>query len=147
MLTMLTNSSIAMRNKLIKLLKDISEYKSQEKMLSCHQGYEAILLIISNEEGLCASQISKKINISRARLSKIVNRLKKDNLILFFQDEKNNRINRIYLTEKGKKKSSELLMNIDKEFEELINYMGKENIEDFISKIETINCFIKEKKC
>ena len=127
MLTMLTNSSIAMRNKLIKLLKDISEYKPQEKMLSCHQGYEAIL--------------------SRARLSKIVNRLKKDNLILFFQDEKNNRINRIYLTEKGKKKSSELLMNIDKEFEELINYMGKENIEDLISKIETINCFIKEKKC
>ena len=100
MLTMLTNSSIAMRNKLIKLLKDISEYKPQEKMLSCHQGYEAILLIISNEEGLCASQISKKINISRARLSKIVNRLKKDNLILFFQDEKNNRINRIYLKEK-----------------------------------------------
>lgn len=147
MLTMLTNSSIAMRNKLIKLLKDISEYKPQEKMLSCHQGYEAILLIISNEEGLCASQISKKINISQARLSKIVNRLKKDNLILFFQDEKNNRINRIYLTEKGKKKSSELLMNIDKEFEELINYMGKENIEDLISKIETINCFIKEKKC
>lgn len=38
-------------------------------------------------------------------------------------------------------------MNIDKEFEELINYMGKENIEDLISKIETINCFIKEKKC
>ena len=73
--------------------------------------------------------------------------MKKDNLILFFQDEKNNQINRIYLTEKGKKKSSELLMNIDKEFEELINYMGKENIEDLISKIETINCFIKEKKC
>ena len=109
MLTMLTNSSIAMRNKLIKLLKDISEYKSQEKMLSCHQGYEAILLIISNEEGLCASQISKKINISRARLSKIVNRLKKDNLILFFQDEKNNRIIDEYLKIFNRKRKEKII--------------------------------------
>ena len=44
-------------------------------------------------------------------------------------------------------KNPELTDKIDKELEELINYMGKENIEDLISKIETINCFIKEKKC
>lgn len=100
-----------------------------------------ILLEIKENEGCIANDLSKHLDIDKSYLSRILNRLEKNNLIRKNTKTSDNRKNTLALTEKGE----EAILNIDlqanTQIEEFFDYLPESDIEKIIESM----AFIKEK--
>lgn len=65
-------------------------------------GQQHIIIMLEQNGGLTVSQISKGLSVSTATASVSIKRLEKAGFVKKVQDEKDARITKIYLTDKGK---------------------------------------------
>ncbi len=97
------------------------------------------LLNIDSHEGSYASDIAPKLGMETTSLSRIINTLEKDSMIVREIDKTDKRKVKIYLTQKGKK-NKELAKNIVRKFNGLIEEkIGKKRKEDFFKTINEIS--------
>ncbi len=61
-----------------------------------------MIMIISKHEGMTQNQIAEKLNLRPATVAIMLRRMEKAGLIHRKQDENDRRIQRVYLTEKGR---------------------------------------------
>ena len=91
--------------------------KAQE-LLSCidlYPGQEFMLLRLWPRDGLTHSEVAENLCVQPATVSRMLDRLVKTGLVLRRTDPDDQRISRIYLTEKGR----ELLQPIERVWQEL----------------------------
>ena len=69
------------------------------------------LHLISFYKGITISQLLNKLNVTKQSLNRVLNDLKKLNLLEFKKDAKDSRVRHIYLSEKGNKIYGEIFVN------------------------------------
>lgn len=75
------------------LLEEIGVYPGQPPML----------FILNQEDGLSQKELANKLKIKPSTITVMLKRMEKANLIVRKKDDKDQRVSRVYLTEKGKK--------------------------------------------
>ena len=67
-----------------------------------HAGQDVLLYYLSLEDGQTVSQLATDIHIQHATISNMINRMVAHDLVKKIRDEKDARVSRIFLTDKGK---------------------------------------------
>lgn len=96
------------------------EGKVMYKLVASREIFHAQLLylrIIARDEGLTHSQLAQRMGVERASVSTAVQRMEKAGLLERRSDPKDQRLSRIYLTERGRRMNEET----EKEMAEYIN--------------------------
>lgn len=73
-----------------------------------HPGQPPLLFTLYKNDGQSQREIAEKIHIKPATITVMLTRMEKSGLITRRQDAEDQRISRVYLTEKGRKKCEEL---------------------------------------
>ncbi|HEX6305530.1 MAG TPA: MarR family transcriptional regulator [Anaerolineales bacterium] len=91
--------------------------KAQELLsrIDLYPGQEFLLINLWPEDGLTHSEIAESLCVQPATVTKMLDRLVKTGLVRRMQDSDDQRVSRVYLTEKGR----ELLEPIEQAWEEL----------------------------
>lgn len=90
------------------LLEEIGVYPGQPPML----------LILNKKDGQSQKELADKLNLAPATITVMLKRMEKANLVVRKQDDEDQRISRVYITEEGKeicKKASRVMRNINEE--------------------------------
>ena len=67
-----------------------------------HRGQGFMLLFVSENDGLSHSEIAEKIHISPAAATKVIKRLEEEGYVLRQSDEKDERLSRVFILDKGR---------------------------------------------
>lgn len=91
--------------------------KAQELLsrIDLYPGQEFLLINLWPEDGLTHSEVAESLCVQPATVTKMLDRLVKTGLVQRMQDSDDQRVSRVYLTEKGQ----ELLEPIEQAWEEL----------------------------
>lgn len=113
------------------------DYKLLEDLMKFSKGELFILkILLKSDTTISPTQLSEKLNSSKARISAILNSLEKKGEITREIDKENRRNIKVTITERGK----EHIMNELKQgynfFSKALTKMGKEDTEQFISLIK-----------
>ena len=95
------------------LLEEIGVYPGQPPML----------FILNQEDGLSQKKLANKLKIKPSTITVMLKRMEKANLIVRKKDDKDQRISRVYLTEKGKKVCEDTI--------EVVKQIERECFKDF----------------
>ena len=88
---LLTRACLALRQNLHRRLSEID----------LHAGQEIFLLFIWQDDGLTQSELGERVGVKPATVTRVVGRMERSGLFERRKDEEDNRVTRIYLTEKG----------------------------------------------
>ena len=70
--------------------------------LGLYRGQHRVISILGETDGLTHSELSKLMNVSNATTSKMVRRMEQTGFVIRHTDEIDQRISRVFLTDKGK---------------------------------------------
>jgi DNA-binding MarR family transcriptional regulator len=105
-----------------------------------------VLLNIDKENGIPATKIAPAMGMDAHSLSRILKNLEENDLIYRKQDEKDKRLVKVYLTEKGKE-HKEMAKKVVRKFNDTIKHeIPEKKLEVFNEVMEKINNIIAEKK-
>lgn len=102
------------------------------------------LLENSGENGVCVSDITKKMKISAPSVTKILNSLENKELIVRQTDSQRRRNTLVFITEKGILIKKQNDSNISKIMTNVYKRVGRENIIQFLHLSEIIHTAIDE---
>ncbi len=86
--------------------------------IGVYPGQPPLLFILNKEDGLSQKDLAEKLRIKPSTLTVMLKRMECGSLIYKKQDDKDQRIFRVFLTEKGKEvceKSIEIVKSLEKE--------------------------------
>jgi len=105
-----------------------------------------VLLNIGKEDGIPATKIAPALGMEPHGLSRILKNLEEENFIYKKKDEKDKRLVKVYLTEKGKE-AKDVAKIVVKKFNNAIKQeISESKLTIFNEVIEKINFIISEKK-
>jgi MarR family transcriptional regulator, organic hydroperoxide resistance regulator len=70
--------------------------------LGLHVSQELVIFVLWREEGLSQSELAARLRVELPTLTKAVQRMERAGLLIRQDDEKDTRVSRVYLTEKGR---------------------------------------------
>ena len=88
---------------LIQLMKEHRQ-RAEEALsqLGLHVSQELFLFVLWREEGLSQSELAARLRVELPTVTKTVHRMERAGLLIRQADEKDTRVSRVYLTEKGR---------------------------------------------
>ncbi|TDT71452.1 DNA-binding MarR family transcriptional regulator [Hypnocyclicus thermotrophus] len=89
--------------------------------IGLYKGQPPVLFMLYKKNGLPQNKIAEKIHVSKATLSKMLQRMEKNEFIKRIKDKNDKRITRVYITEK----SIKLKPLIDEKFKNINNISFK----------------------
>ncbi|MGL5822684.1 MAG: MarR family winged helix-turn-helix transcriptional regulator [Sarcina sp.] len=122
-----------MKNNFYRSRKVIEEY-------GLYVGQPQFLFTLYKEEGLRQKDIAEKLEIQAPTVTVTVKRLEKSGFITKSVDEKNKRVSRLYLTEKGRKACEELqdvMRSVHDEIFSVLTEEEKNKFKELLIKINT----------
>jgi DNA-binding MarR family transcriptional regulator len=69
--------------------------------IGLYKGQPPVLFMLYKNDGITQNEIAEKMHISKATLTKMLQRMEKNDFITRKKDEKDKRITRVYITEKS----------------------------------------------
>ena len=105
---------------------------NQMDSMGLHPGQVPLLKALYEKEGMSQRELADMLHIKPPTVAVSIKRMEKNGFIERRQDEKDQRITRIYLTEHGKKVNGEII-ELLKENEEII-FQGFEEAERYLFK-------------
>lgn len=95
-----------------------------------YPGQPPLLYALHHHGGLSQKDIAKKLNLKPATITVMIKRLEKSGFIIKTPDEKDRRVSRIYLTDKGTKACESLKSIVNKIDNICLNNFSKEELEN-----------------
>ena len=83
-----------------------------------YPGQPPMLFVLSKEDGQSQKELANKLNLKPATITVMLKRMEKANLVERRQDPEDQRVSRVYITEKGKKvykKVNKIMKNLEEE--------------------------------
>jgi len=121
-----------LRDNIDDVLSEMFKVHFVNRYLKFIEGEGAVLYCLAkNPEGIIPSKISEILQVSRARVTNILNTLKNKNLIELYQDSEDRRKTYIIMTEKGNNLISNLINERINLFDLLIEKLGEDKMEAF----------------
>ena len=128
------------RNELIDSIFKVSNSENISTILRLSEGKNSLLyLLYVSNDNLTPSEISKRLNISRARVTVMLNSLSNENLIEFSKVDDDKRKMYVTLTEYGVNFVCEIINRIDELLTLLGNVIGIDSLEKLIEVFDKIN--------
>lgn len=128
------------KNDLINSIFKVSNSENISTLIKMSEGKNSLLyLLYVSEEELTPSCISLKLNISRARVTAMLNSLSRENLIDFSKDNLDKRKMHIKLTELGVQTVRNNIATMEKVLLALGNVIGEETLEQIFKVFEKIS--------
>lgn len=106
-------------------------YDVQLEEMKIKEVHAKLLHMISDHEGMSQQEIANFNMINRSTTSEVISEMVKENLVERRCDEKDKRISRIYLTEKGKLQAAKIKQYFDEFCLNCYKYFTEEEIESF----------------
>lgn len=126
-----------LQNNLMKQRNVDARYRQSELVV--------LMCLYKSKEALRISDISNKLQVKLPTVTQLVNQLVDNGLVEKRADEKDKRIVRIILTEKGLQVSKETSDKFVTRYHDLTNYLGKEDSEQFIRIMKKVNQYYAQK--
>lgn len=85
--------------------------------IGVYPGQPPMLLVLNKEDGQSQKELADKLNLKPATITVMLKRMEKEKLVVRWQDDEDQRVSRVYITEKGKKvfeKTNEVMKDIEK---------------------------------
>ena len=128
------------RNELIDSIFKVSNSENISTILRLSEGKNSLLyLLYVSENSLTPSEISKRLNISRARVTVMLNSLSNENLIEFSKVDDDKRKMYVKLTNYGVNSVCENIKKIDELLTLLSNIIGIDSLERLIEVFDKLN--------
>jgi DNA-binding MarR family transcriptional regulator len=70
--------------------------------IGLHRGQPPVLFELGHQDGITQSELADKLEITRATMTNLLNRMESSGLITRSQDQSDSRYSRIYLTDHGR---------------------------------------------
>lgn len=86
--------------------------------IGVYHGQPPMLFILSKKDGQSQKELADMLNVKASTITVMLKRMEKANLVVRKQDDEDQRISRVYITEEGKdlcKKAGIVMNNIEKE--------------------------------
>lgn len=124
--------------KLVESLEKVYYMEAFSQMTEFLQGelYLLRFLVANGDEEFGPSELSKRINISRPRITTTISALKKKNLVVTEPDKDDGRRLKIKATEKGKRFILKKEKHVVENFDVLIDGIGTKNTLELIRIID-----------
>ena len=97
--------------------------------LGLYRGQPKLIYILSEEDGLTKKDLAKRFNVTAPTITKMVERLEKNDFVYTQKDEKDKRITRVFISEKGRKVQAQLVEFFNESKEVYFKDMTEEDIE------------------
>jgi DNA-binding MarR family transcriptional regulator len=124
------------------VLRLIHQYGSmnfkQARELGIHPGQISVLVLLYKNEGISLRQIADQLHVKPPTVTVMVQRLEKSGMVYKRPDEKDQRINRIYLTQKGKNLKEDMRIMMDDNRQKLIRGFSEqeqEQMKDYLRRM------------
>lgn len=102
------------------LLDEVGLYPGQSRLL---------FVLVHHGDGLSQREISEKLNIAPATLTVMIKRMEKAGLVYRKQDKEDQRISRVYVSEKGREAFKDSLVILDTISEDCFGSLTEEEVE------------------
>lgn len=136
---MIIDNKTKLKNVIVELYQTISDFQIAEFT----SGEGAVLLYLyQNDEGVYPSVLSSFLDVSRARVTNIINVLNQKKYVEMVNDVNDRRKIKVYITEYGKKYIESKVEMVDQFFNRFLDTVG-DDIEDVISNIKYITKLFK----
>lgn len=106
--------------------------------IGVYPGQPHLLCILNMMGGQSQKELAKKLNVKPSTITVMLRRMEKSNLVERKQDDKDQRISRVYITEEGKKiyeKSKEVLNTLEEECFGNLSQEDKETLKRLFMQI------------
>lgn len=106
--------------------------------IGIYPGQPPLLFLLNKKEGRSQKELADMLRIAPATLTVMLRRMEKAGLVERKQDEKDQRILRVYLTEKGRvmtKKAKGVIREIEKDCFGNFNEEEKEKLQELLNKM------------
>lgn len=106
--------------------------------IGVYPGQPHLLFILDVNGGQSQKELAKRLNVKPSTIAVMLKRMEKTNLVERKQDDKDQRISRVYITEEGKKiceKSKEILNTLEEECFGNLSLEDKANLKRLFMQI------------
>lgn len=121
-----------------KFLSIFLNHRLQELGLPLTSKQWIILRILHLKDGLPQNELAIITDRDKASVVRLINNMEKNLLLLRVQDQDDKRINRIYLSDQGRKVYSQALPTISKSFNELQDGLEQHEVEIVIKVLKKV---------
>lgn len=129
-----------LRDELRASLSEFYHSKVTNSFIEFFQGEGAVLICLQHSNGpIYPSTISDLVNLSRARVTNIINSLRQKGLVNLEQDENDRRKSLVTLTEKGINFVINGANTLELYMDTLFNAIGEEKMTILIDIVKTVN--------
>jgi DNA-binding MarR family transcriptional regulator len=108
------------------------------KGLGLHRGQPPVLFTLERYEGMSNSGMAKFLDITPATMTNKIKRMEKAGLVIRKRDPKDERISRIYMTEKGRGIMNQLKTSMGEIDKTLLKGFDEDEVEDVRKKMQRI---------
>ena len=117
------------------------------RVLGLHRGQPPVLFTLEEHEGMSNSEMAEFLNITPATLTNKIKRMEKAGLVIRKRDPEDERISRIYMTEKGRGHMNQVKVSMREIENILLKGFSEAEIEDIREKLRRILGNISECEC
>ncbi len=117
------------------------------RVLGLHRGQPPVLFTLEEHEGMSNSEMAEFLNVTPATLTNKIKRMEKAGLVIRKRDPDDERISRIYMTEKGRGHINQVKVSIGEIENVLLKGFSEAEIEDMREKLRRILRNISECDC
>jgi DNA-binding MarR family transcriptional regulator len=103
-----------------------------------YHGQGLLLLFISDHDGWTHSEIAEKLRISPAAVTKVIKRLEEEGYLLRQADEKDERVSRVFILDKGRSVVGELHSNFEEFNDQTFKDFSEEEMDQFEEYLKRI---------
>lgn len=86
--------------------------------IGIYPGQPPMLFALNKKDGQSQKELANRLNITPSTITMMLKRMEKTNLVIRKQDDEDQRISRVYITEQGKKtckRANKVMINIEEE--------------------------------
>ena len=115
--------------------------------MGLHRGQPPVLFTLEEHEGMSSSDMADFLNVTPATLTNKIKRMEKAGLVIRKRDPEDERVRRIYITEKGRGLMNQVKTSMREIENVLLKGFSETEVEDLREKLRRILGNISEFEC
>lgn len=118
--------------------------RSKLEVYGLYRGQPKMLFLLSKEDGMTKKELAQRFGIAAPTITKMVERMEKNEFVYTRKDDKDKRITRVYISDKGKAVQQELVNFHDEAAEIYFKGMTEEEVETLHNLLSKVRSNIQE---
>ena len=114
-------------------------HRDNYKKGGIYHGQAHLLVAVLNHDGASQRDLAEQLDVRPSSMTEMLTKLEKNNLIVRKQDEKDQRVMHIHLTEEGKKSAEEILESKDHSAASFFQALSEEEQEQLMLLVKKLS--------